>query len=82
MPFRFCARVLKARLVLPALVTALAASCAEAPKVIAPPPPPQAPPVSLSPKLIELASAYRHYVTGATAIAPAFVDGEAVAPVT
>ena len=79
MPFRFCARVLKARLVLPALVTALAASCAEAPKVIAPPPPPQAPPVSLSPKLIELASAYRHYVTGATAIAPAFVDGEAVA---
>jgi len=79
MPFRFRPEVLKARLVLPALIAAFAVSCAEAPKVIAPPPPPPAPSVSLSPKLIELASAYRHYVTGATAIAPAFVDGEAVA---
>ena len=79
MPFRFCARVLKARLVLPALVTALAASCAEAPKVIAPPPPPQAPPVSLSPKLIELASAYRAYMARASAISPTFLDGAAIA---
>lgn len=79
MPLRFRPRIFKARLVLPALVAALAVSCAEAPKVVAPPPPPPAPSVSLSPKLIELASAYRHYVTSTTAIAPAFVDGEAVA---
>jgi len=80
MPFRFRPQALKARLVLPALLVALAAACAEAPpKVIAPPPPPPAPTVSLSPRLIELASAYRHYVTNTTAIAPAFMDGDAVA---
>ena len=79
MPFRFRAQVSKARLVLPALVASLAAACAEPPKVITPPPPPPPPSISLSPKLIELASAYRHYVSNTTAIAPAFVDGEAVA---
>jgi hypothetical protein len=74
MPLRF-----PSRLLIPALVAALAASCAEAPpKVVAPPPPP-APTVSLSPKLVEMASAYRHYVNNTTAIAPAFVDGNAVA---
>jgi hypothetical protein len=79
MPFRFRPQVSKARLALPALLVALAAACAEPPKVIAPPPPPPAPTVSLSPRLIELASAYRHYVTNTTAIAPAFMDGDAVA---
>lgn len=69
-----------ARLAIPAILAAtLLASCAEAPKVIAPPPPPPAPSVSLSPKLVELASAYRRYLTNSTAIAPAFADGEGVA---
>lgn len=79
MLLRFRPRSFKARLVLPALLAALAAACAESPKVVAPPPPPPAPTVSLSPRLIELASAYRHYVSNTTAIAPAFVDGDAVA---
>lgn len=80
MPFRFRLEAQKLRLVAPALLVALAAACAEAPpKLVAPPPPPPAPSVSLSPRLIELASAYRHYVTNTTAIAPAFVDGESVA---
>jgi hypothetical protein len=80
MPFRFRPQILKLRLLAPALLVALAAACAEAPpKVVAPPPPPPAPTVLLSPRLIELASAYRHYVTNSTAIAPAFVDGESVA---
>ena len=79
MPFRFRPRMLKARLILPALLAAAVAACAEAPKVVTPPPPPPAPTVSLSPRLIEMASAYRHYVNNTTAIAPAFVDGDAVA---
>jgi hypothetical protein len=58
-----------------ALIAALA-GCAEPP----PPAPPPAPPaVSLSPKLIEQASAYRNYVDRAAAISPAFLDGAAVA---
>lgn len=56
---------------------AVLASCAEPPPVVTPPPAP--PPVALSPKLIEQASAYRRYVQTASAISPAFVDGEAVA---
>lgn len=79
MPFVFRPQALKSRLVLPALLAALAASCAEAPKVVAPPPPPPAPAISLSPRLVELASAYRHYVNNTTAIAPGFADGEGVA---
>lgn len=79
MPFRSRPRVSKARLVLPALLVALAAACAEAPPKVVAPPPPAAPTVSLSPRLIELASAYRHYVANTTAIAPGFMDGEAVA---
>jgi hypothetical protein len=58
---------------------ALLAGCAEPPPVIAPPPPPTTPAVSLSPKLIELASAYRHYMVRTTAITPDFTDGSAVA---
>ncbi|HEY0649047.1 hypothetical protein [Phenylobacterium sp.] len=79
MPFRIRPQTFKVRLVLPALLAAVVAACAEAPKVVTPPPPPPAPTVSLSPRLIELASAYRHYVTNTTAIAPAFMDGDAVA---
>lgn len=57
---------------------AVLASCAEPPApVIAPPPAPPA--VSLSPKVIEQASAYRRYVATASAISPSFADGEAVA---
>lgn len=78
MPVRLRSRNL--RLILPALAAALVASCAEAPpKVIAPPAPPPAPTVSLSPRLIELASAYRHYLNGVTAITPAFENGDGVA---
>jgi hypothetical protein len=60
------------------LAAVLAAACAEPPPVIAPPPP-APPPVALSPTLIELASAYRFYMVRATAITPAFADGEGVA---
>lgn len=66
----------------PALLIAAAilTGCAEPPKVIAaPPPPPVAPVVTLSPQVIELASAYRHYMVRTTGITPDFVDGEAVA---
>lgn len=56
------------------------AACAEAPPPPAPPPPPPpAPTVSLSPKLVDQASAYRRYVQAATAISPAFKDGQEVA---
>lgn len=51
------------------------ASCAEPPP---PPPPPAPPPVALSPSLIEQASAYRGYMTRATAISPAFTEGSQV----
>lgn len=79
MPLCFRPQILKARLVLPALIAALAVGCTEAPPQVITPPPPAAPSVSLSPKLVELASAYRHYVNSTASIAPAFVDGEAVA---
>ncbi|MDB5450582.1 MAG: hypothetical protein JWQ52_1710 [Phenylobacterium sp.] len=58
-----------------AMATILA-SCAKPPPP--PPPPPPIPPVSLSPKVIEQASAYRYYVAHATAISPAFTDGASV----
>jgi hypothetical protein len=68
-------------LVLAALtLTAVLAGCSSpAPP---PPPPPVAvviPPVSLSPKVVELASAYRGYVDRALTISPGFVDGDSVA---
>jgi len=47
-----------------------------------PPPAPPAPPppaVSLAPKLIEQASAYRYYMNHATAITPDFTDGDSIA---
>jgi hypothetical protein len=68
------------RLAAPALALLLAScSSAPAPVVITPPPPPAAPSVALSPKLIEMASAYRGYMMRTTAIAPDFTDGAHVA---
>ena len=58
-----------------AFLAAVLSACAE-PKP--PPPPPPPPPVVMSPKLIEQASAYRHYMARTTAISPAFPDGVAV----
>jgi len=76
MPFRFPVKASLAAVV----AAALLAGCADAPPpVIAPPPPPAAPTVSLSPKLIELASAYRYYMIRTTAITPDFADGGGVA---
>ena len=71
-----------ARRALPAVLLAAAVltGCAEPPAVIAPPAPPAAAPVvQLSPRLVEMASAYRYYMLQTAAIAPAFPDGEAVA---
>ena len=58
------------------ILAGLLAACSE-PKPAAPAPPPPA--VSLSPRLIEQASAYRAYMARATAISPTFVDGASIA---
>jgi hypothetical protein len=55
---------------------AILASCAQAPPP-APPPPPM-PSVSLAPRVIQQASAYRYYIAHATAISPGFGSGESV----
>jgi hypothetical protein len=60
------------------------AACSSAPPPAAPPPPPApvavvVPPVSLSPRVVELASAYRAYVLHASAISPGFATGSDVA---
>ncbi len=57
----------------------LLASCADAPPPVIAPPPPAAPVVSLSPKMVELASAYRYYMVRTTGITPDFVDPAGVA---
>lgn len=64
-----------------AAVGLMLAGCAEAPKPPppAPPPPVVQPLVNLSAKVVAMASAYRGYVVRASAIEPAFVDGDAVA---
>ena len=65
-----------------ATFAALLSACADAPPPVeapAPPPPPAAPSVSLSPRLIEQAAAYRRYMTQAQAIQPGFASGEAIA---
>ena len=65
-------------------LAAVLSGCA-ASKVEAPPPPPPAPvaavvpPISLSPRLVEQASAYRAYVGRAGAISPGFTSGSDVA---
>ncbi len=64
-------------------LTAVLAGCA-APKAEAPAPPPApvaavVPPIALSPRVVEQASAYRAYVTRASAISPGFASGSDVA---
>jgi len=56
----------------------LVVGCAEP---AAPPAPPvaKAPPVTLSPRVIEAAAGYRTYMTRAAAISPAFADGPSIA---
>lgn len=75
MPNRF-----QIRFALPGLLLAgaLLAGCAEPPMAAAPPPPP-APTVALSPQVIQLASAYRHYMVSSAGITPDFSDGAGVA---
>ncbi|MEO8115886.1 MAG: hypothetical protein ABI655_15965, partial [Phenylobacterium sp.] len=63
----------------PAVTAAVLASCAAPAPAPAPAPPPSVPSVSLSPRVIEQAAAYRAYMARATAISPAFTDGESVA---
>ncbi|WP_296595132.1 hypothetical protein [Phenylobacterium sp.] len=75
MPFRVPVKTAFAA----AVAAVVLASCAEPPPVIAPPPPPAAPVVSLSPKMVELASAYRYYMVRSTSITPDFADGAGVA---
>ncbi|RAK64224.1 hypothetical protein [Phenylobacterium kunshanense] len=73
MPFRFPVRQTASAV----LAAILVAACAEPPP---PPPPPPAPPsVALSPKLIELAGAYRYYMVRSTGITSDFADGDGVA---
>lgn len=77
MPFRTARRRTWPAL---ALAAAVLAGCAEPPKVVVVPPPPPAPPiVTLSPQVIELASAYRYYMVRTTAITPDFTDGDGIA---
>ena len=59
---------------------ALLASCAAPPKAVpTPPPPPPIPTVSLSPQVVQAASAYRYYMARSSAIAPQFADGGTIA---
>lgn len=60
-----------------ALIAFVLASCKSEPPL--PPPPPPVPPITLAPKVIEQASAYRYYITRATALTPDFADGTAIA---
>ena len=60
-------------------LAALAAACAEPPPPVITPPPPAPPGVTLSPRLIEQAAAYRRYMDRATDIAPSFADGASIA---
>jgi len=65
------------------LALSLLAACAEQKPVAAPPAPPPAPPpppsVSLAPRLVEQAAAYRYYMSRVSTISPAFQDGAAIA---
>jgi hypothetical protein len=60
-------------------MAAVLAGCAAPAPPPAPPPPAPIPSVSLSPKLLDQASAYRAYVDRASQISPAFTDGANVA---
>ena len=67
--------------VLSALVLgATLAGCAQpAPPPMIAAPPPAPPSVSLSPRVVEQASAYRAYISRTASISPAFTDGDSVA---
>lgn len=70
-------RPMRRLLALGALAVAAAlASCSTPPP---PPPPAPVPQVGLSPQVVEMASAYRAYVTRAAAISPGFTGGADVA---
>ncbi len=62
-----------------ALAMILAGCAPPAPPPMITPPAPPPPAISLSPRVIEQASAYRAYVARASAISPGFVDGDSVA---
>jgi hypothetical protein len=80
-PARSEGRLVRNLLAAVALAALVAACAAPAP----PPPPPPAPvavaipPVSLSPRVVEQASAYRAYITRASGISPGFANGGEVA---
>ena len=59
------------------VLAAVLTACAEppAPKAVVAPPPP----ITLAPKLIEQASAYRYYMDRASKITPAFAAGPDIA---
>lgn len=57
----------------------LAGCAAPAPAPMIAPPPPAPPSVSLSPRVIEQASAYRAYIARTASISPAFTDADSVA---
>lgn len=62
-----------------ALAAALAGCGPESPAPYVPPPaPPPPPPITLAPRLIEEASAWRGYMTRANAISPDFKSGEQI----
>jgi len=73
MPLRFPVRTTASAV----LAAALLASCAEAPPPVLATPP-AAPPITLSSRVVEMASAYKSYVDRTTAIAPTFSDAESV----
>ncbi len=65
-----------------AALTLLVAACkttAPPPPAYTPPPPPAPPPITLAPRLIEEASAWRGYMARVGAITPDFKDGPAIA---
>jgi len=60
-------------------VTLLLAACeTQAPPPPPPPPPPPAPPITMAPRLIEDASAWRAYMNRTSAISADFKDGEQI----
>ena len=60
-----------------AMILAGCSAPAPPPQITPPAPPPPA--ISLSPRIIEQASAYRAYIARTRTISPAFTDGDAVA---
>ena len=76
--------LLSARRLAPVAVlalTVLVAACKTTapPPPLPPPPPPAPPPITLAPRLIEEASAWRGYMARAGAITPDFKDGASIA---